>query len=53
LLADGDGKHSEAYARWGKTAKTISQLLPDLTDVDLELIETLVTRLHDGPKQKA
>jgi transcriptional regulator with XRE-family HTH domain len=55
LLADGDGgKHSEAYARWGKTAKTISQLLPDLTDVDLELIEKFVSRLHDGPKtQKA
>ena len=53
LLADGDGKHAEAYARWGKTAKTISQLLPDLIDVDLELIETIVTRLHDGPKQKS
>lgn len=50
LLADGDKRHAEAFEAWGKTARTIAQLLPDLTDSDLELIERFVHRLHDGPK---
>lgn len=54
LLADGDRRHAASDDRWGKTSRTISQLLPDLTDADLVLLETLVVRLHDGPKtQKA
>lgn len=50
LLADGDKKHAAGDDRWARTSKTIAHLLPDLTDADLVLIETLVVRLHDGPK---
>ncbi|MFT3698073.1 MAG: helix-turn-helix transcriptional regulator [Kofleriaceae bacterium] len=47
IIADGDKKHAEQFAQWGKSARTIAQLLPELTDSDLELIERMVHRLHD------
>lgn len=48
IIADGDKKHAEQFEQWGKSARTIAQILPELTDSDLDLIEKLARRLHDG-----